>query len=347
MFFRSKRQESPSMTLEGVLGPNSRLDEAAGFRVNAPDAICVVSDGRLLFSSANSVFSLRGWGEAPLLWAEFDSSVSALAAAPDGRVAVGFRNGELVVCEGGGRRVAGWATPTNLTSVADCLFLSASELVIVDHGYSADQNLLSVATWDEVGRGRILAIAPSGEPRTVATGLFCPMGVSQDARGDPIVTELERARIIEASGKVRQSGYPAYVARLRKISTGYAMACIGRRDPLIEFLKTEKDFVARMKATIEPRYWIAPRINPEFSHDFPIELGSTRLFGQIKPWAPSFSYGLVIELDENLAPVGSAHSRANGTRHAISDVAEWNGQLVAVSKASGEILELASAGDST
>ena len=95
-----------------------------------------------------------------------------------------------------------------------------------------------------------------------------------------------------------------------------------------------------MKAKIEPRHWIAPRATPEFSHDFPIELGATRLFGEVKPWAPSFSYGLLIEMDESLMPVGSAHSRANGRRHAICDAAVWNGDLIAVSKASGEILNL-------
>ena len=45
-----------------------------------------------------------------------------------------------------------------------------------------------------------------------------------------------------------QSGYPAYLARIRKIDDGYAIACLSRRDPLIEFLKTEPEFVARMKA---------------------------------------------------------------------------------------------------
>ena len=82
-----------------------------------------------------------------------------------------------------------------------------------------------------------------------------------------------------------------------------------------------------MKATIAPRHWIAPRVSPEFAHDFPIELGATRLFGEIKPWAPSFSYGLVIELNDALMPVGSAHSRADGRRHAISDALIWNGDL--------------------
>ena len=101
-----------------------------------------------------------------------------------------------------------------------------------------------------------------------------------------------------------------------------------------------------MKANIDPRHWISPRANPEFSHDFPIELGATRLFGEIKPWAPSFSYGLVIETDNAMTPVGSAHSRANGIRHAISDVIAWNGSLIAVSRASEEILKFSPTGSS-
>jgi hypothetical protein len=139
---------------------------------------------------------------------------------------------------------------------------------------------------------------------------------------------------------VWQAGFPAYLGRLRKTAKGYALACLSRRDPLIEFLKTEPDFVRLMKGTIAPSYWIAPRERPEFAHDQPITLGATRLHGAIKPWAPSFSYGLVIELDTNLTPTGSAHSRANGKRHAIADVCDWNGDLIALSRASGEILNL-------
>ena len=48
----------------------------------------------------------------------------------------------------------------------------------------------------------------------------------------------------------------------------------------------------------------------------------------------------MIVLDKDLMPMGSAHSRANGRRHAITDAALWNGDIVAVSKASGEILNL-------
>ncbi len=333
------------MTLEGVLGPNNRLEEARGFRVDAPDALCVGTDGRLFFSAGRSVLFFWKWGESPQVYAEFDEPVTALCSSPGGLVAVGTLGGGLRVCDGSGRAVSGWKRPAGLTAVADALFLSETELAVIDHGYRADEALLSVAPWDDAGRGSLVAVPSDGELRALARGLGCPMGVARDARGELIFTEFERARIVDVSGKVRQAGYPGYLGRLRKTGTGYVMTCLSRRDPLIEFLKTERNFVDAMKATIPSQYWIAPRVNPEFSHDFPIELGATRLFGEIKPWAPSFSYGLLIELSDALAPVGSAHSRADGRRHAISDALVWNGDLVAVSKASGELLNLGRAGD--
>lgn len=328
------------MTLEGVLGPNSRLDDATGMAVAAPEALCVGKNGQLLFTAGMAVYALSAWGGEPMLWKAFDRPVTALCRSPGDHVAVGLTGGQLVVFDPSGEPSPAWTPPAGLVSVADCLFLSETELAVVDCGYPNDQEILSVAPWDTAERGRVLLIRQSGEVRAVAGKLHCPMGISQDDKGHLLVTELERARIVDGSGKVRQSGFPAYLGRIRKTATGYVMACLSRRDPLIEFLKTEHEFVAEMKAKVPSHLWIAPRPNPEFSHDFPIELGATRLFGQIKPWAPSFSYGLVIQMDSGLMPFASAHSRAHGRRHAISDAVVWNGDLIAVSKASGEILNL-------
>lgn len=343
MLFGARKREAPGMTLEGVLAPNGRLDAAPGMAVERPDALCVAGDGRLLYSSANRICRLDGWGGAPETWSTFDTAVTALCAGPDGLVAAGLSGGGLAVLDPVGRPVDGWSAPAGLRSVVDCLFTSGDEIVLVDCGYGPGEDVLAMAPWEEAGRGQVVAVSRASAARLVAEGLPCPMGIC--GRGDGgilFVTELEQARIVDLAGQVRQSGYPGYPGRLRKTAGGYVMACLARRDPLIEFLKTEKAFVAEMKAAIEPRHWISPRSRPEFSHDFPIELGATRLFGEIKPWAPSFSYGLVIELDDALMPVASAHSRANGRRHDISDVVSWQGELIAVSRASGEILNLGS-----
>ena len=338
---RQARQQPPAMTLEGVLGPNGGLDEARAMPVEAPDALAVAADGRLLFSAGSRVMALRSWGEAPEPWATFDAPVTALCCGPGGLVAVGLSGGRLAVLDASARPVEGWALPAGrLASVVDCLFRSDDELLLLDCGYGADAEMLARATWDEAGQGQLVSLRRSGEAATLLSGLHCPMGVCLDAGGGVLVSLLERAAIVDGAGAVVQPGYPGYLGRLRRTASGYALACLSRRDPLIEFLKTEHAFVAEMKARIAPRHWIAPRANPEFSHDFPIELGATRLFGEVKPWAPSFSYGLVVETDERLMPVGSAQSRANGRRHAVCDVALWNGELLAVSRASGEILNL-------
>lgn len=343
-FFRSRRQQPPTMTLEGVLGPNGRLDEAAGVTIEAPDALCVAADGRLLASSGARLLALGAWGGKAETWATFDAPVTALCQGAGGLVAVGLAGGRLAVRDGSGRPVDGWTLPEGrVASVVDGAFVSDDELVLVDCGYGPGDSLLAQASWDDEARGQLVSLHRSGETRTIAAGLHCPMGVCLDDRGGMLVPLLERASIVDGTGKVRQAGYPGYLGRLRRISGGFALACLSRRDPLIEFLKTERAFVAAMKAKIEPRHWIAPRANPEFSHDFPIELGATRLYGEVKPWAPSFSYGLLIETDADLMPVGSAQSRANGQRHAICDVVQWNGDLIAVSRASGEILNLGAA----
>lgn len=337
--FRRMKSEPPPMTLEGVLGPNSRLDEAAAMPVDRPDALAVTTDGRLVFSSGQSVCFLNRWGEVPTQHGRFAQPVTALAVSYGGLVAVGLAGGGIHIHDLSGRP-AGWTIATSSGSAADLHFLSESELAVVDHGYAADQDLLSLACWDDIRRGSVTAVYPTGETRPLAGNLHCPMGACRDAHNDLIVTELETARVIDVGGKIRRSGFPGYLGRIRKVAGGYLLACLSRRDPLIEFLKTETAFIAEMKATIEPRRWIAPRATPEFSHDFPIELGATLLFGEVKPWAPSFSYGLLIKLDDNLLPTGSAQSRANGRRHAISDALVWNGDVIAVSKASGEILNL-------
>lgn len=344
MGFRSARSAPPAMTLEGVLGPNDRLEEARGVRIDGPEALCVSAAGALLVGAGDRVLSLRRWGEAPGPWMTAGAAVTALAASPGGLVAVGTAGGGLVVLDAAGGPQPGWTLPADVRSVSDCAFVSEDELLVVDSGYPSSDSVMTVAPWDEKAEGRLLTIRRSGEPRVAAGGLPCPLGVCVDTGGAPLVSLFERAALVEASGRVRRSGLPGYLGRIRRTAGGYLLCCLSRRDPLIEFLKTEPAFVAEMKARIAPRHWIGPRATPEFAHDFPIELGATRLFGEVKPWAPSFSYGLLVALDEQLMPVASAQSRAHGKRHAISDATVWNGEVIAVGKASGEILNLGAGG---
>jgi len=331
------------MPLEGVVGPNSLLDEAPSLPMKEPDALAVAADGRLLISVGSSVWSLGSWGEEPRLHLSSSRRVTALTASAGGGIAVGLDSGEVQIYPRGQQQPA-WtiAGPSNSGAAVDCMFLDEDELAVVRSGYASVREALAMSPWETVQGGSVTRHSRDGTARLIAGNLSCPMGICRDEGGNPLITEMDAARVIDPSGRVRGTGFPAYLGRIRKMSQGYLLCCLSRRDPLIEFLRTEQDFVDEMKRTINPRHWISPRITPEFSHDFPIELGATRLFGEIKPWAPSFSYGLLIKLDKKLMPYGSAQSRANGRRHAISDAVVWNDDVIAVSQASGEILNLGS-----
>ncbi|MBX5088274.1 hypothetical protein [Rhizobium lentis] len=343
IFFKSRNSEPPAMPLEGVLGPNSLLDEAPSFSIEKPDALAVAADGCLLISTGPSVWSLGRWGEEPRQRFSLSCRVTALAASPGGQIAVGLETGEVHVYDMAQDQPA-WTVPapSGNSPAADCIFLREDKLAVVRSGYASVHDALARSPWETAQGGAVTGHSRNGMTRVMAGGLACPMGICRDDRGDLIITEMVTACVIEPSGRVRGTGFPAYIGRIRKTQKGYLLACLSRRDPLIEFLRTEQDFVKDMKKIIDPRHWISPRTTPEFSHEFPIELGATRLFGEIKPWAPSFSYGLLVKLDKDLMPQGSAQSRANGRQHAISDAIVWNGDIIAVSQASGEILNLGS-----
>jgi hypothetical protein len=119
VFWRRRKREIPSMTLEGVLGPNSRLDEADATPIAAPEAICVDGHGALLVSSGCNVLRIRRWGENPELWGRFEAPVSALAASEGGRVAVGLAGGRLEVRAASGEPLSGWMPKSSPRAVAD------------------------------------------------------------------------------------------------------------------------------------------------------------------------------------------------------------------------------------
>src|SRR5690606_35992731 len=206
-------------------------------------------------------------GGATESFATLDGAVTALSAAPSGEIAVGLDGGRLAVFDGSGNRIDGWQLPSGrVASVVDCAF-RGEELLVVDSGYADRAELLARATWDDHPRGQLLALTRSGDVRVVKSSLHAPMGLCLDDKGEVRISLLERASIVDEAGREIRSGLPGYLGRIRRTAEGYLIACIARRDPLIEFLKTEAGFVDTMKRTIDVRNWIAPRIKPDFSHD--------------------------------------------------------------------------------
>jgi hypothetical protein len=134
---------------------------------------------------------------------------------------------------------------------------------------------------------------------------------------------------------------PGYPARPGPAADGGAwLALFAPRNRLIEFILLEDAYRADMMREVPRECWIAPALASETSFLEPLQCGGVKTMGIHKPWSPSRSYGLVVKLDADLQPIASFHSRANGTRHGVTSVAEIAGRVLAASKGGDIILDI-------
>ena len=95
-----------------------------------------------------------------------------------------------------------------------------------------------------------------------------------------------------------------------------------------------------MMAGVDPELWIAPKLSTGASFREPLQGGSVKQMGTLKPWAPSLSYGLVVLLDADLLPKASWHSRADGSMHGVTSLCEFGSHVVLTAKGPGHALRL-------
>ena len=347
MFGLKKKKPARISLLDGPLSPNDLLEQAASLQVNEPDDLCIAPDGSLLVSSGNSILRLKDWGKGSLEpVAEFDHEIIALACREDGLIAVGLAGAGVRVITQQGKVGSGFdGAEKSAEEVRACAFAKDGALLIADAGTKDGEASFLQGLYDKTGMGRVIKFSEGGKSNILADSLRFPYGLVETGAGEVMVCESWAARICQlengASEKSVLQDAPGYPARIHPLSGGgYILSLFSRRDPLIEFVLTEPEFMERMKTEIDPKYWIAPRLAATADYRVPIQMGATRLFGEIKPWAPSFSYGLIIILDEYFTPLASAQSRANGKRHGITSALAWQGDLIAVSKGSNELLKV-------
>lgn len=132
-------------------------------------------------------------------------------------------------------------------------------------------------------------------------------------------------------------GYPAHLVRSSNRGD-FWLAVFAPRTQLIEFVLREDEFRNRMMCDIEPDYWIAPSLHSPRSFLEPLQGGALKQLGELKPWAPTRSFGLVIRFDAAFRPLESFHSRANGTRHGVTSCLPVGNGLLIAAKGGGEIV---------
>jgi hypothetical protein len=109
------------------------------------------------------------------------------------------------------------------------------------------------------------------------------------------------------------------------------------RTYLVEFVLREDGYRRAMMADIAEDEWIRPALRTTNAVREPLQLGRARHLGEVKPWAPSRSYGLVAEMSPDGHFHRSYHSRANGDRHGTTAVVLIGDELAVVS-AGAELL---------
>ncbi|MFA5663856.1 strictosidine synthase [Castellaniella sp.] len=192
--------------------------------------------------------------------------------------------------------------------------------------------------------GRVLAYDPRDDScRVLAQGLAYCFGVCMHEDG-VLASESWAHRVqVLRDGRMQAglSEIPGYPGRIAPASGGgYWLSIFAPRSQLLEFVLREDVFRKEMMSTVEPRYWIAPAFSSGQDFLEPLQQGSVRQMGILKPWAPPRSYGLVLRLSADLAPLFSMHSRVGGVHHGIVAAQEYAGSLLALSKGSGRLLRL-------
>lgn len=331
--FRGRAVTIPPM--DGALRPNTALDDAEVIAAAlAPDNLAIIN-GTPVYSSHRDIRQLGG--EHRIL-ETCPSDVTALAAAPDGRLAIGLDDGTLKL---GDRLIEGFNCITALSFHEGSLFVANG----AEH-FRPSQWVSDLMHRNSTGSVWQVDVR-SGQRRKLAGGLAYASGVAVDAEGGRlIVSESWKHRLSEIpiQGGAAQEvlgRLPAYPGRISASGEEYILALFAPLNRLVEFVLQEPRYRADMMREIDSRYWIAPTLSPPDSFLEPLQNGGVRSMGVHKPWSPSRSYGLVARLDSECQPVESFHSRANGRFHGVTSAISHQGTILAASKGGNHILKLA------
>lgn len=331
--------------MDGALRPNFRIENAPVVQqIDAPDNL-VRHGGRVLFSSGQRLLELQSQGGEPVLVEQLPSEITCLAAHPSGALAIGLAQGGIVLRGGGhdgkviaglsGRRIV--AATAAAFADADTLFVCLGSQQFAPAEWKRD--LMSKNSSGSVWRVELASLKAT----CIADNMGYPYGVAVNARGEVIVSESWRHRLLllsqNSAARTLYGDMPGYPARLVADpgSNELWLSVFAPRMQLIEFVLREDEYRTRMMSDMAPEYWIAPSLHPSRSFLEPLQGGSLKQLGEMKPWAPSRSYGLVVRLDPEGQPLESMHSRANGTRHGVTSCLPHAGAVLVASKGGGVI----------
>ena len=336
--------------MDGAMRPNNALDKAETIALlDGVDNLVSHAD-TLYFTQGSRLMSLSSAGLSPHLEAEFGAQVGAVAISESGEIFVALDDGGLVTrpvaTTAAWKAVDVGTAPAFVTAMA---FNEAGDLhlcvgSVVHRASEWKYDLMNVGS-----TGSLWVIkAGEGRGRKLLDGLAFPSGVSCLPDGQLIVSEAWRHRLVRIGDGGRPipslTDLPGYPGRIAVAGNGALWVCVfAPRSQMIEFVLREKAFRQQMIETIDDRYWMAPTLRAGKDFKEPVQGGGIRHLGIQKPWGPTRSYGLVIEVSDGNRIIRSLHSRSDGNRHGMTSIASWKGRIVASSKGDGALIALPTA----
>ncbi|MFH1343950.1 MAG: hypothetical protein ABIL01_22520 [Pseudomonadota bacterium] len=326
--------------LDGALKPNNMIEQSTVLAERAGlEDMAVGPENALHVACGKEVLKVSDTGDFTVA-ASFDRPVTALAFTSGGEIAVSMGDAVTV----GGRTIDS-ADGKPFVAV-NALSPTADGGLLITDGSSARP----YAQWShdllESGRtGRLVRYdAAAGHATTLASGLGYAFGAMIDNRGRTLVSESWRHRLsVVDGGRTREAvpALPGYPSRLSPTGDGgFWLTLFACRTQLVEFVLQESDYRREMMRTIEPQYWVAPALSSGEDYMEPLQGGSVKQMGILKPWAPPRSYGLAVRFDADFMPLYSVHSRTGGRNHGIVAAVQRGDDLFLLSKGAGRVLQL-------
>jgi hypothetical protein len=179
-------------------------------------------------------------------------------------------------------------------------------------------------------------------PRLLLGNLGWPYGLALGPAGEIWFSESWNHRICRLKDGTaapvisNMAGYPARFGAAR--DGGLWLGIFAVRTHLIEFVLREDKYRREMMRTIAEDFWIAPAYFTSGHYHEPMQSGSVKALGIVKPWAPPRSYGLVAHIDRDGEFTHSLHSRVGGKYHGIVSAVETAQGLVIASKGANRLL---------
>lgn len=313
--FRGKAVTIPP--LDGAFRPNTALDDAPVFaQMPQPDNL-VLWQGQVVASSGATLQNPDGQ-----VLQRFAHDITALAVSPGANLAIALEDGSLTVAGATVTLPAEVRCITALAYGADGrLWLANGSATLRPSQWATDLMMKNAS-------GSVWVL--DGTWRKVADGLAWPYGLLPEGAG-VIISESWRHRLLGLGGTRPQpvlESLPGYPARLTPAAGGGAwLALFAPRNRLIEFILQETHYRLAMMAEVPQEFWLAPALSSGRSFLEPLQCGGIRMLGVHKAWSPTRSFGLVVRLGADMAPMFSLHSRANGARHGVTSVLEHQGRL--------------------